>query len=181
SRSRLRSASRSRACASVASAIGSRSHRSPDPCERVGARRSGRPCGMPPPCGARAHQASPVAPLDSAPRRRAVRALKKVSRLHQGMDASAFLGRVSFAREGTLVSRAVVAGVLVTLYVLLEWVSFIHDYKGVPITPWNPGLGFLLAVMVLFGTRHAAVLFVGAMAAEILVLRSSLAWPIILG
>lgn len=72
------------------------------------------------------------------------------------------------------------AAVLVA-YVLLEWVSFIHQYKGVPVTPWNPGLGLVLAFMVLFGARYAAVLFAGVLVAEIAVLRSDLPWPIILG
>src|SRR5262249_54415434 len=33
------------------------------------------------------------------------------------------------------------AGIFLAAYVILEWVSFIHEYKGLPITPWNPGLG----------------------------------------
>src|SRR5262245_5274410 len=65
-------------------------------------------------------------------------------------------------------------------YVLLEWLSFIHEYKGVPITPWNPGLGLILALMILFGARFAVVLFAGAVIAEVAVLRSDLPWAIIL-
>jgi len=63
---------------------------------------------------------------------------------------------------------------------LLEWLSFIHEYKGVPITPWNPGLGLVFGLIVLFGARYAIVLFAGAVIAEIAVLRSNLWWPIIL-
>ena len=66
-------------------------------------------------------------------------------------------------------------------YVLLEWLSFIHEYKGVPITPWNPGLGLILAFMILFGARFAVVLFAGAVIAEVAVLRSNLPWAVILG
>jgi signal transduction histidine kinase len=70
---------------------------------------------------------------------------------------------------------------LIGAYVLLEWVSSIHEYKGVPITPWNPGVGLVLAVMVLRGVRFAGVLFVGAVIAEVAVLHSQLAWPVIFG
>src|SRR5262249_1578692 len=66
-------------------------------------------------------------------------------------------------------------------YVLLEWLSFIHEYKGVPITPWNPGLGLVFGLIVLFGAGYATVLFAGAVIAEIAVLRSTLWWPIIFG
>src|SRR5262249_12732122 len=64
---------------------------------------------------------------------------------------------------------------------LLEWVSFIHEYKGVPVTPWNPGLGAVFALMLFAGWRYGAVLLVGVIIAEIAVLRSSLSWPIVLG
>jgi len=80
-----------------------------------------------------------------------------------------------------LVSSVLTTASLIAAYVLLEWVSFIHEYKGVPITPWNPGLGLVFGFIVLFGARFAAVLFAGAVIAEIAVLRSNLWWPIILG
>jgi hypothetical protein len=31
-------------------------------------------------------------------------------------------------------------------YVVLEWASFIHIHKGLPITPWDPGLGVAFAL-----------------------------------
>lgn len=67
------------------------------------------------------------------------------------------------------------------LYVALEWLSFIHEYKGVPITPWNPGLGALFALMIFAGPAYAVVLFAGVAIAETLVLKTNLQWPIILG
>jgi len=67
------------------------------------------------------------------------------------------------------------------LYVALEWLSFIHAYKGVPITPWNPGLGVVFALMLFAGPVYAIVLFVGIVIAETLVLKTNLQWPIILG
>ena len=66
-------------------------------------------------------------------------------------------------------------------YVALEWVSFIHEYKSVPITPWNPGLGVVFALMLLGGARYSTVLFAGVVIAETTVLRTALPWPIILG
>lgn len=77
--------------------------------------------------------------------------------------------------------RLLIGAAFLTAYVLLEWVSFIHEYKGVPVTPWNPGLGAVFALMLFAGARHGVVLFVGVVIAEIVVLRSSLSWPIILG
>lgn len=66
-------------------------------------------------------------------------------------------------------------------YVGLEWLSFIHEYKGVPITPWNPGLGVLFALMILGGPVYALLLFTGVVISETLVLKTNLQWPIILG
>jgi len=85
------------------------------------------------------------------------------------------------ARCGMTLKSAVAITGVIAAYVLLEWSSSIHEYKGVPITPWNPGLGLIFGVMVLCGPRYAAVLFVGAVIAEIAVLRSNLWWPTIFG
>ncbi len=76
--------------------------------------------------------------------------------------------------------QAATAGAFLLAYVALEWISFIHEYKGVPITPWNPGLGVVFALMVLGGPRYGAVLFAGVVIAETTVLQTKLQWPIIL-
>ena len=78
-------------------------------------------------------------------------------------------------------SRALVVAAFLVAYVIFEWVSFIHEYKGLPITPWNPGLGVVFALMVFGGARYGVVLFAGVVVAEIALLQSSLKWPIILG
>ena len=80
-----------------------------------------------------------------------------------------------------LVRQGAAAGVFLIAYVALEWISFIHEYKNVPITPWNPGLGVVFALMVLGGPRYAAVLFAGVIIAETTVLQTSLPLPIVLG
>src|SRR5439155_14734484 len=77
--------------------------------------------------------------------------------------------------------RLLIGTAFLAAYVLLEWVSFIHEYKGVPVTPWNPGLGAVFALMLFTGARYGVVLFVGVVIAEIAVLRSGLSWPIIIG
>jgi signal transduction histidine kinase len=74
---------------------------------------------------------------------------------------------------------ALSVGFLLLAYVGLEWVSFIHEHKGVPVTPWNPGLGVAFAILVLKGASYGPVLFVGVVTAEIFVLRTELEWPVI--
>ncbi len=75
---------------------------------------------------------------------------------------------------------AIVAGALVLAYAGLEWMSFIHEHKGVPITPWNPGLGVAFGLIVLRGAAYGLVLFACVVIAEIFVLQTELAWPVIL-
>ncbi len=89
--------------------------------------------------------------------------------------------RAPLARTARLVHlpNAVAAGLLLAAYVGLEWVSFIHEHNGVPVTPWNPGLGLVFAMTVLAGPAYGLVLFAGVVIAEILVLRTELAWPVI--
>ena len=69
---------------------------------------------------------------------------------------------------------------LVLVYVALEWMSFIHEHKGVPVTPWNPGLGVAFGLIVLKGAAYGLALFACVVIAEIFVLQTDLAWPIIL-
>src|SRR4029077_19262155 len=55
------------------------------------------------------------------------------------------LPSIHVARQWTTATAVVVA------YVALEWVSFIHEFKGLPLTPWNPGLGLTFACLMLAG------------------------------
>ena len=89
-------------------------------------------------------------------------------------------GRSCTSQFGRALTSGLFKTGVIAAYVLLEWLSFIHEYKGVPITPWNPGLGLVFGLIVLFGARYATVLFAGAVIAEIVILRSNLWWPIIL-
>ena len=74
-----------------------------------------------------------------------------------------------------------ISALFLVAYVSLEWVSFIHEYKGIPITPWNPGLGVVFALMTFAGPRYGAVLLAGMVISEIAVIRSSLEWWVIAG
>ncbi len=70
---------------------------------------------------------------------------------------------------------------LVGVYVALEWMTYIHEFKGVPVTPWNPGVGVMFALMILKGPLYAVALYAGAVISEIFVLRSELGWYFIIG
>ena len=68
------------------------------------------------------------------------------------------------------------------VYLFLEWVSFIHIQKGVPVTPWDPGLGVVFALMVRGGgALGGLILFGGIVIAEVLFLPNDVDWPIIVG
>jgi len=73
------------------------------------------------------------------------------------------------------------AAACLAAYVLLAWISFIHVHKGLPVTPWDPGLGVVFALMVFAGPRAGFVLFGGVVIAEVLVLQHEVEWPIIIG
>jgi two-component system sensor kinase FixL len=72
------------------------------------------------------------------------------------------------------------AATMLLAYVGLEWISFIHEHKGVPVTPWNPGLGIAFGILVLRGAAYGVVLFAAVVIAETVVLRTQLAWPVII-
>lgn len=80
-----------------------------------------------------------------------------------------------------LPARIAVAALFLAAYLGLEWASFLHEYKGLPVTPWNPGLGALFALLIFAGRGSGLILFAGVIVAESLVLRSKLDWPLVLG
>jgi len=69
---------------------------------------------------------------------------------------------------------------LIALYLGLEWLSFLHEHTGLPVTPWNPAIGLMFAIIILKGNRYGLVLFAAVTLAEVLVLRSWLGWPVVL-
>jgi len=87
---------------------------------------------------------------------------------------SGWLDRIGYGADPLLLI------VVFCAYVGLEWLSFIHEHNGVPVTPWNPGLGVVFAWLVMKGAAFGLVLFAGVIVAEIFVLHTQLAWPVIL-
>jgi hypothetical protein len=69
---------------------------------------------------------------------------------------------------------------LLAAYVGLEWLSFMHEHNDLPITPWNPGLGVIFAMIILRGPQMGLVLLVGVILAQVLVVRSELPWGVLL-
>jgi two-component system, LuxR family, sensor kinase FixL len=70
------------------------------------------------------------------------------------------------------------SAVLLAVYIGLEWLSFMHEHNDLPVTPWNPGLGIMFAMIVLRGPMIGFVLLAGAFLAQVLVVRSAFSWPI---
>ena len=66
---------------------------------------------------------------------------------------------------------------LAAFYVALEWISSIHEYKGLLFTAWDPGLGVLFGVMVLHPVVGSLALFLGTIVAETLFLEKWLDIP----
>jgi len=84
------------------------------------------------------------------------------------------------SRLSTFLANGAVAVTFLATYVALEWASSFHEYKGLLITPWNPGLGVLFALIVLAGVAGGFVLFAGIIVAEIFVLQSQREWLVII-
>jgi signal transduction histidine kinase len=96
----------------------------------------------------------------------------------------ALLTRAEAARTavGRLARGPDLLGMLafILAYVALEWVTYSHEYRGVPVTPWNPGLGIAFGMIVLRSAAYGLALFAGVVVAEISVLQTQLPWASIL-
>ncbi len=101
------------------------------------------------------------APLRLLSKTDGARAMAAIAKAARGADLA---GMVAFVLE----------------YVGLEWVTYSHEYQGVPVTPWNPGLGIAFGLIVLRSAAYGLALFSGVVLAEVLVLRTDLAWSAIL-
>jgi len=88
---------------------------------------------------------------------------------------------LSLSPSSARASTWLTAGVCLAAYVVLARASFIHVHKGLPITPWDPGLGVVFALMMLAGPWAGLVLFAGVVLGEVLVLQNEVEWPIIIG
>ncbi len=75
--------------------------------------------------------------------------------------------------------RLLLGAGFLAVYLGLEWLSFIHEFNGLPVTPWNPGLGVGFALMVLRDPRYALVLFAGIVISEAFIVGSHLEKPVV--
>lgn len=55
------------------------------------------------------------------------------------------------------------------LYLLLDWVSYIHPLPAFEVTPWNPPPGVTLALLLAFGMRFLPLTFVAVWVGNVLV------------
>jgi len=63
-------------------------------------------------------------------------------------------------------------------YVLLDWASFVQPISPIGITPWNPGAGLGLAVVILFGRRLIPYLFLAPLLADLVNLPTLPPWSV---
>lgn len=75
------------------------------------------------------------------------------------MSISPFMSRRHLA-----IAFAYLAG-----YVLLDWVSYVHPYAHLGITPWNPPTGLSLAAVLFFGPEFLPWLFIAPVLADAVV------------
>lgn len=73
--------------------------------------------------------------------------------------------------------RVFLAALLILVYLLLDWFSFLQDFRGLPVSPWNPGLGVLFAFMLARRLAYGFVLFVAILASELVLLEMHTPWP----
>jgi signal transduction histidine kinase len=72
------------------------------------------------------------------------------------------------------------AGVYLTLYIVLDWLSYVQPVLKLGITPWNPQAGLTLAFLVIYGPRWAFVTAAAALLSEVLVRQSHIS-PLAVG
>jgi len=63
-------------------------------------------------------------------------------------------------------------------YVLLDWASFVQPISPIGITPWNPGAGLGLAVVIVFGRRMIPYLFLAPLLADLVNLPTLPPWSV---
>jgi signal transduction histidine kinase len=84
------------------------------------------------------------------------------------LDVAGLLGKPRATR-----ARVILVGLLIVVYLLLEWFSLQQEFRGLPVSPWNPGLGVLFAFMLARRLAYGWVLFAAILAAEFVLLDTS--------
>lgn len=69
--------------------------------------------------------------------------------------------------------------VLTLAFVALEWISEIHEHKGLHVTAWSPGIGLLFGVMFRNLTSGSIAMLASIMLAETIFIDRAPGWPMI--
>lgn len=73
--------------------------------------------------------------------------------------------------------RALEPAAFLAAYVFLDYISFIHSFSQLSITPWNPPAGLALALLLIRGIRWTPLVFLAALVADFTV-RTQVATPL---
>lgn len=74
--------------------------------------------------------------------------------------------------------RYVIATGFLAMYVALDWASFLHPFGPIGITPWNPQIGLSFVLILLFGQRFLAILFLAPLLADAVIRGQVLTFPV---
>lgn len=101
-------------------------------------------------------------------------------------SASGYLGAVQPARSDAGRTLWTLAEwefgiVFVGLYLVVERVSFIHPWAATGITPWNPQIGLVLALLLVRGLRGLPAILLAMLSSELLRATPAAIWVAILG
>jgi two-component system sensor kinase FixL len=66
-------------------------------------------------------------------------------------------------------SHLSIAVTYLAIYVLLDWISYVHPFGSSGITPWNPQTGLSFALVLLFGASFIPWLFVAVFLSDLVV------------
>lgn len=66
-------------------------------------------------------------------------------------------------------SHLTIAATYLFVYVLLDWISYVHPFAASGITPWNPQTGLSFALVLLFGASFIPWLFAAVFLSDLVV------------
>jgi len=100
-------------------------------------------------------------------------------------SASGYLGTVQPARPDAGRTLWTLAEwefsiVFIGLYLVVERVSFIHPWAATGITPWNPQIGLVLALLLVRGPRGLPAIFLAMLSSELLRATPAAIWVAVL-
>lgn len=72
-------------------------------------------------------------------------------------------------------------GGFIVVYVVLDWLSNIHQFANLPITPWNPCTGVAVALLVVRGVAAAPWVAASMLLSEMIIRGMDLGWPAAIG